>query len=615
MPTQQPLKMLTTRSVFLRVFIVVITIVFLNEALQLYGPHAHPVESVTSHVIENIIFIICSGPLLWFAIAWPLQRLLTRQHAQTQVILTDVLEAIITVDHSGLITGCNPAAESIFAATASELVGHHAGMLFEGGETVCLPFLETALTGHGRSERKTPCFREMLGRRTNGDTFEMEVSFSPVSAGGYKDIFLLVRDVSARVTAQKTIAESEARFLQIFELAQKVMSESEVRFRQIFEQSADAIFIFDADCKLIMDMNQVASRMFGYSKEELLDTSPDFLLNDNERRAVYRQAVSLNNESGYWVDIMQARKKDGTALYVSVRCRLISLGEQNALLCTVRDISERVRAEKEARAIEAKLIQANKMTSLGVLVSGIAHEINNPNNFIMISSELLSRSWKDARPVLAEYHSEHPDFALGGVSYATMEGEIQGLLENITDGARRIRDIVNELKEFARDGGSAMRSDVDLNRVIAQATTIISHQIHRYTNSFHVDAQPDLPLVVGNPQQLEQVIINLLLNALQALPDKERSVRIRSFFDRDAQTACIEVHDQGSGIAEGVGPRIMETFFTTKRDSGGTGLGLSISQSIVRDHNGTLTFSSAPDTGTVFCMRIPVPHNPEVQSR
>lgn len=615
MPAQYGSNRLTTRSIFKRVLIIVSLLVLVNECFSLFGPFAHSFDSVLNHILENICLIAVSGPLLWFAIARPLQRTASYQQARMQLLLTEVVEAIITLTPEGIIIGCNPSAERIFAASCNYMVGKNAGILFEGGEAVCRLLLDDALTLRGNSGGGAPYFNEIDGLRQNGSTFVMEASFSPVTTDGNREIILLVRDISDRLNAQKTIEEGEVRFNQIFELAQKVISESEVRFRQIFEQSADAIFLIDAECRRILDLNQVAVRLFGYTKEELINLFPAFLFSPEEQQAIFHQAVELQNSAGYWVDRMHVLRKDGTELYISVRCRMIELGDQSALLCTVRDISERVQIEKEARDIEAKLIQANKMTSLGVLVTGIAHEINNPNNFIMLSSEMLSRSWKDARPVLVAYHEQHPEFSLGGVAFDTMEHEIPNLMDNITEGARRIRNIVRELKDFSREAASGQRSDVDLNKVIIQATTIISHQIRRHTKCFTLEPAPELPLISGNSQQLEQVLINLVLNALQALPDKDRVVKITSSYDMAGQMACVDVYDQGVGVSGEIAPRIMDTFFTTKRESGGTGLGLSISQSIVRDHNGTLSFVSTPDLGTTFSMRIPVVNTKEVQDK
>jgi hypothetical protein len=345
--------------------------------------------------------------------------------------------------------------------------------------------------------------------------------------------------------------------------------------------------------------------MFKYERSELLGRPPEFLFSPEECRIIYEQTSETDNDVGYWIDILHARRKDGSEMYISVRCRKIDLADQQVLLCTIRDISSRVRAEEENRAIEAKLIQANKMTSLGVLVAGMAHEINNPNNFILISSELLTKAWVDARPILIEHQNLHGDYEMGGVPFSVMQKEIPELLENITEGSRRIRDIVNGLKNFAREGRKGMRDDLDVNEVIHQATTIISHQIRRYTYDFSVEADPALPRICGNFQQIEQVLINLILNALQSLPGPDRKVRVASRYDVRTEMVCIEVADQGCGIPDNISARVLDPFFTTRLDKGGTGLGLSISNSIINDHNGTLTFSSSP-SGTTFVICIPV---------
>jgi len=298
-------------------------------------------------------------------------------------------------------------------------------------------------------------------------------------------------------------------------------------------------------------------------------------------------------------------RKEGSEIIVSMRGKVIPLQGEDVVYCTFRDITGRVRLEEEARDIQARLIQANKMTSLGLLVSGVAHEINNPNNFIMANSQLLAKVWEDADKVLREYQRENGDFLIGGISFSEMSGRSPQLLAGITEGARRINDIVNNLKNFARQDRLLVERDVNLNRVVTAAVSLLLHQLNRYTENFHLDLAEDLPSVQGSYQQLEQVAINLLLNAGQALPDKSRGIWVTTGFDEAAGLVTLAVRDEGSGIARDLSHRVMEPFFTTKLDSGGTGLGLAISQSIVREHNGSLEFESEPGKGTTFIVKLP----------
>lgn len=581
---------LTTRKILFRVLLVVFLVESVNELFALFGP----TRSGIYHLLESLMLVAVSGPILWLTIARPLKQSAEQQKRieYERDRLLSLMESTVESTMDGIVVFDMDKQITIHNRQYCNMWGISETMASEGPVTCINDTIRSQLInpeefdGHLCHLYECPdsVYHDVLHLK-DGRVIERICTPQNVE-GQIIGRVLSYRDVTERVMAQKAIQESESRF------------------RQIFEQSADAIFLFNLTCTLVLDLNQVALKMFNYDKSELIGHPPDFLFSPEECRIIHNQTSDPDNETGYWVDILHAHGKDGTDMYVSVRCRRIDLADQQVLLCTIRDISSRVRAEEENRAIEAKLIQANKMTSLGVLVAGIAHEINNPNNYIMVSSELLSKSWKDACPILVEYQQQYGDFEIGGVSFDVMQHEIPNLLESITDGSRRIRDIVNGLKNFAREGKKGMRDDLNVNDVIQQATTIISHQIRRHTQRFLVDIDPALPAVSGNSQQIEQVLINLILNALQSLPDPERQVRVASRYDARTSMVCIEVSDQGVGIPDNISGRVLEPFFTTRLDKGGTGLGLSISNSIINDHDGTLTFNSSP-SGTTFVIRIP----------
>ncbi len=261
-----------------------------------------------------------------------------------------------------------------------------------------------------------------------------------------------------------------------------------------------------------------------------------------------------------------------------------------------------MRLEEEIKSAQVKLIQANKMASLGVLVSGVAHEINNPNNLIMFNGQMISGAWSDAMVILRKYFEENGDFYLGGLPFSEMENAFPALLSGIIDGSRRIKSIIDNLKDFARQD-TAPKAPVDLNAVILSAVSLIGNYIRKKTEDFHYYPGESLPPVEGNAQQIEQVIINLITNSLQALTDRRRGIRISTRFDNEY--VIIELKDEGCGMTEDVLKRLGEPFFTTKLDSGGTGLGLSISYSIVREHGGILEFESAPGIGTTAVLKLP----------
>jgi signal transduction histidine kinase len=303
--------------------------------------------------------------------------------------------------------------------------------------------------------------------------------------------------------------------------------------------------------------------------------------------------------------MLAAQRRDGAGFLVSMHCMVMTLEGSEVVYATFRDITNRVRLEQEAREIQAKLIQTNKMTSLGLLVSGVAHEINNPNNFILANSQLLASSWDDARKILREYAAENGEFFLGGVPFSELDAHSPQLFAGILDGARRINEIVHNLKSFARQDQAAADSRFELNQVVAGAITILHQELVRHTERFQVDLGEDLPSVRGRGQQVGQIVKNLLMNACQALPARSHGIWLGTSWDRTAGQVEEAVRDEGCGKSIEERRRIMEPFFTTKLDSGGTGLGLSICQSIVREHQGTLEFTSEPGRGSTFLVRLP----------
>lgn len=269
------------------------------------------------------------------------------------------------------------------------------------------------------------------------------------------------------------------------------------------------------------------------------------------------------------------------------------------------EVTERKHALDELKLHQDKLIQADKMASLGILVAGVAHEINNPNGLILLNMPILKEVYRDAEEVLEERYQQQGDFTLGGLPYSRMRDEVPHLLEEMQDGANRIKRIVEELKDFARHDTSAATDIVDVNAVAQAAVRLVDSSIRSSTMRFRAQYAPNLPNILGNAQRIEQVIVNLILNACQALPDMERGIFLTTSYDQAEGTVVLTLVDEGGGIAPEHIPRLTDPFFTTRRENGGTGLGLSVSATIVKEHNGTLTFESAPGSGTTATLTLP----------
>ncbi|MCE1225372.1 MAG: transporter substrate-binding domain-containing protein [Geobacteraceae bacterium] len=282
-----------------------------------------------------------------------------------------------------------------------------------------------------------------------------------------------------------------------------------------------------------------------------------------------------------------------------------SLHKQVALRTAdlTREIAERTAAEEELRRNQQQLVQADKMAALGVLVSGVAHEINNPNGLILLNMPILKDVCNDALAALEQQQSQTE---LGGLSFNRVKEELPLMLDEMQDGARRIKRIVEDLKDFARQDDAALMEPLDLNQVAKAAVRLVERSLRTATNRFEAEYTEPLPMIQGNSQRIEQVLVNLLLNACQALTDQNRGIFLRTFIDYATNCIGIFVRDEGCGIAPEHLDRLTDPFFTTKRESGGTGLGLSVSAGIVKEHGGQLLFSSPPGQGTTVTLLLPI---------
>ncbi|MBI1910549.1 MAG: PAS domain S-box protein [Deltaproteobacteria bacterium] len=390
---------------------------------------------------------------------------------------------------------------------------------------------------------------------------------------------------------------------------EEALRESEERFHQIFDQNEYPQIILKYGTCEIVDVNPAATALYGFTREEFIENGPALIFEKEFHTKCTEVLHTIKRGETLRIELIENFKKDGTRIMVSIRGQLINLRE-SVVYCTFRDITEKIRMEKEARAIQTKLIHANKMTSIGTLASGVAHEINNPNNFILFNSSLLTEAWDDATNILAEYYRENGEFSIGGLPFSEMREVVPELLSGITDGSRRIKGIVDSLKDFSRVDRAGMDGEFDLNRAVLSTTSILNNQINKYTDCFYVACAETLPPVKGSSQKIEQVLINLIINALHALPDKKCGIWLNTSFDCENKTVLIKIKDEGVGMPKEVLERITEPFFTTKADTGGTGLGLSISYTIIKEHKGSLEFESTPGKGTVVTIKLPAVINP-----
>jgi PAS domain S-box-containing protein len=386
---------------------------------------------------------------------------------------------------------------------------------------------------------------------------------------------------------------------------QTALLESEERFRQIFEQSEDAIVLISPQDDVIIDVNPTAELIFRKERKELLSGGLSALCGaegDRLLRLTIDQIVS-DGQPGR-IERLECAITPELVRILSFRGKQITLQGEVLVYSTFRDITNRIRLEEQALEIQARLIQANRMTSLGTMVSSVAHEINNPNNFLLMNAGIIKRSWDDIAPVIEAHYQNSGDFAVAQSTWSSARRFLPDAIEGLQQGAVRISDIVGNLKSYGREDRFKADSVADVNAVVQLSTSILSHLISSSTRKFTLELAEGLPLARGSARQLEQVVINLIQNAILALPDANHGVSVSTGFDHNEGHVLITVTDEGSGIPPEIATRIMEPFFTTRLEKGGTGLGLAICSTIVKEHGGAIEFASQESSGTTFVVRL-----------
>jgi signal transduction histidine kinase/CheY-like chemotaxis protein len=272
-----------------------------------------------------------------------------------------------------------------------------------------------------------------------------------------------------------------------------------------------------------------------------------------------------------------------------------------------RDITEENKLRQESQYRLQQVIQADKLASLGEVVAGVAHEINNPNSFITYNIPLLEETWQIFEPLVTDYASAHPERRMSGFSIEELCGDMQELIRDIKTGSDRINKIVSNLKDFARLDESTQIKPVDVNEMIEKTMAIVGAHVRKSVGSVKMDLDPNLPKIQGHFRKLEQIMVNLMMNAVHAISDKDKGkLSVTTRYVGRLGSVLIEVEDNGIGMENGVIERIFEPFFTTRRDAGGTGLGLSVSYGLIQEHSGAIGVLSRPGLGTRFTLYLPV---------
>jgi PAS domain S-box-containing protein len=413
---------------------------------------------------------------------------------------------------------------------------------------------------------------------------------------------------SARVYRDQGILEGS-----VLDITERKGMEDELRntsetLQAVIQASPVGISLLDPDGNVQDVWNPAAEQMFGWSKQEilgrLLPTVPQDKL--EEFKGLLRRVLGGNAFAGLE---LRRQKKDGSPIDISLSTAPLrsKTGEIVRILGMLEDITEETRLRKESELSLQQLIQADRLAALGELVAGVAHEINNPNSFISYNIPLLEETWGIFAPILDEYSAAHPDWKRNGMTFNELLQDMQEIIEAIKTGSERINKVVLNLKDFAGLDESGHARAVQVNELIERALMIVGAQLRKSFGKMDVRLAGDLPSIQGHPQKLEQVVVNLLLNASQAVSGKpEGKLSLATRYIERLQAVLIEVEDNGVGMGKEVLNKLFEPFFTTRREKGGTGLGLSVSYGLVREHNGVIGVLSRPGLGTRFTVFLPL---------
>ncbi|MFT2110784.1 transporter substrate-binding domain-containing protein [Marinomonas sp. 2405UD68-3] len=322
------------------------------------------------------------------------------------------------------------------------------------------------------------------------------------------------------------------------------------------------------------------------------------LINTGRQQALYDKWLGhLEKPGGIWQTIGKI-----TAVISAFLCIILGgIVIWNRMLS--REVSRRT---EELKLQQQQLIQADKMTSLGVLVAGVAHEINNPISLLLLNLPVLKETYQDLEELLEDHYKNNGEFYLGGLEYSRIREELPLMLDDMLVGTAKVRRIVDDLKDFSQQEPGRQDDSVNLNIIVSTALRLVDNTINKHSNHVKVTYSKSLPTFKGNAQRIEQVIINLIVNACQALESKDKSISIQTTYIQKDDIIQFSIADEGCGIEEDNLSRLSDPFFTTRREKGGTGLGLSVSERIVQEHKGTLHYQSTVGKGTLATLSLPI---------
>lgn len=489
-----------------------------------------------------------------------LRSALQERETRIRVVMDNMVDGFVTVDERGIIETFNRAAERMFGYPPEEVIGQNFSLLMaephqEGRDDSIRSYLRTGeaeVLGVGR---------EVAGRRKDGSTFPLALALAEIRLDERRMYAGSLRDLT-RERALRSAAQSEHRLK-----------------AAIVETSVDAILALDREGR-ILSWNSGAEAAFGYPAAEVLGRHfrvlvPPDLLEEGEVERLERMVREEGQVRNY---ATRRRRKDGQEIQVVLSRTPLQneAGELIGYSSILRDVTEE-------NWLREQLQQSAKFSAIGELAAGLAHEIGGPLSVISGNAEFLLRSLDPGDP---------------------RREDVQGIAKE----CEAVASLLRRLLDFSRPARLEARP-VDVNETLRNVLLLVRKLITKVHIELKLDLQVGLPAVLADPNQLEQVVMNLILNARHAMPEGGQ-LQIRSFATQDVgrkrrRKVGIEISDTGVGIPEENLGRVFDPFFTTRLPGEGTGLGLAISRRIVTDHQGTISVKSRVGRGTTFAIELP----------
>jgi PAS domain S-box-containing protein len=499
---------------------------------------------------------------------------LRRQLDFTNVIAASLGEGLYALDRNGKVTFMNPAAEAALGWNFEELRGReaHDVIHFQDLDGMHKPVEDCTLLGVIRSGQAVKVDNDVFTRK-DGTMFPVAYTSAPiVSSGQPIGAVLAFHDITERKRAEEELRESEERY------------------RLLFESNPQPMWVYDVETLSFLAVNQSAVAHYGYSRDEFLEMTIKDIRPEEDIPSMVKAIAEFSggvDAASLW----RHRKKDGTIINVEITAHSLVFDGRRAELILANDVTERKRLEAALLLSEEQLRQSQKLEAIGQLAGGVAHDFNNLLTAINGYSELSIRRLGDGHPV-ATY------------------------LEEIKKAGDRAANLTRQLLAFGRKQLLQPLS-LNLNEVVSDMSKMLMRLIGENI-SFQTKLSPDLKRIKADPGQVEQVLVNLVVNARDAMPrggvltietangELDQDYASRHVAVVPGKYAMLAVSDTGIGMDAEVQAHVFEPFFTTKEKGKGTGLGLSTVYGIVKQSGGNIWVYSEPGQGTSFKVYLPL---------